>query len=167
MEEKIEVQMTEDMLYDFMLFHTYSKFAGFLANILGMAVIFMGIIMFATGKNTAWQLVFYIVAGIAFLGFTPLQLKFRARKQLKINPEYREICTYLFGEDGITAIRDGKTKVYEWASIQKIVATPKTIGYYYDENQVIIIPKHAYGKRFTAVMNIVMAHVPRGVVKIR
>ena len=167
MEEKIQVQMTENMLYDLMLFHTYSKLAGFLTNVLGMAVIFMGIIMFAMGKNTAWQLVFYIVAGIAFLGFTPLQLKLRARKQLKINPEYREVCTYLFGESGITAIRDEKTKVYEWDSIQRVVATPKTIGYYYDENRAIIIPKQAYGKRFTAVMNIVLEHVPRGMVKIR
>lgn len=167
MEEKIQVQMTEDILYDFMLFHTYSKFAGFLTNVLGMAVVFMGIIMFAMGKNTAWQLVFYTVAGIAFLGFTPLQLKYRARKQLKMNPGHRETCIYLFGESGITAIWDERTKVYEWDSIQKVVATPKAIGYYYDENQAIIIPKRAYGKRFTSVMNIVLEHVPRGVVKIR
>ena len=51
MEEKIFVQMTEKVLFDFMLFHTYSKFAGFLSNVLGMAVEFIGIILTIMNKE--------------------------------------------------------------------------------------------------------------------
>ena len=51
MEEKIFVQMTEKALFDFMLFHTYSKFAGFLSNVLGMAVAFIGIILTIMNKG--------------------------------------------------------------------------------------------------------------------
>ncbi|MFR2837339.1 MAG: YcxB family protein, partial [[Clostridium] nexile] len=62
MEEKIFVQMTEKALFDFMLFHTYSKFAGFLSNVLGMAVAFIGIILTIMNKATISQLVLYLVA---------------------------------------------------------------------------------------------------------
>ena len=37
-ENKMMVNMTKEALYDFLLFHAYSKFSGFLVNILGLAV---------------------------------------------------------------------------------------------------------------------------------
>ena len=52
MEEKLTVQMTKEALFDFLLYHTYSKFSGFLTNVLGAAVGIMGIILLATGKIT-------------------------------------------------------------------------------------------------------------------
>lgn len=44
--KKITVHMTKEALFDFLLFHAYSKFSGFLVNILGLAVAFMGIILY-------------------------------------------------------------------------------------------------------------------------
>ena len=35
-ENKMMVNMTKEALYDFLLFHAYSKFSGFLVNILGL-----------------------------------------------------------------------------------------------------------------------------------
>ena len=34
-ESRMTVRMTKEALYDFLLFHAYSKFSGFLVNILG------------------------------------------------------------------------------------------------------------------------------------
>ena len=42
--------MTKEALFDFLLFHAYSKFSGFLVNILGLAVAFMGIILYISDK---------------------------------------------------------------------------------------------------------------------
>lgn len=61
-EEKITVRMTDTYLFDFTLYHTYSKLAGFLTNILGAAIAFMGIIMLAMGKIKPVQIIFYLVA---------------------------------------------------------------------------------------------------------
>ena len=63
-EEKITVRMTDTYLFDFTLYHTYSKLAGFLTNILGAAIAFMGIIMLAMGKIKPVQIIFYLVAAI-------------------------------------------------------------------------------------------------------
>ena len=70
--------MTKEYLYDFLLFHAYSKFSGFLINILGLAVAFMGVIMYTTNHTGVTGLVFYLIAAAIFLGGTPLQLKMRA-----------------------------------------------------------------------------------------
>lgn len=42
---KITVNMTKEALFDFLLFHAYSKLGGFLVNVLGLAVAFMGIFL--------------------------------------------------------------------------------------------------------------------------
>lgn len=49
-ESRMTVRMTKEALYDFLLFHAYSKFSGFLVNILGLAIVFMGIFSYTTGR---------------------------------------------------------------------------------------------------------------------
>ena len=45
-EEKITVRMTDTYLFDFTLYHTYSKLTGFLTNILVAAIAFMGTVSY-------------------------------------------------------------------------------------------------------------------------
>ncbi|MGL5260676.1 MAG: YcxB family protein [Lachnospiraceae bacterium] len=167
MKEKLEVKMTHNALYDFLLYHTYSKFTGFLTNVLGMAVVFMGIIMFFIREITIIYLLFYILAGIAFLSYTPLLLWFRAKKQVEKNPEFIESVEYIFADDGIEEVRNQSSRNYAWEEIEKIVSTPKTIGIYYGEEQAMIFPKESFGTQFNSIMKIIIEHIPRDKVKIR
>lgn len=167
MREKIFVQMTEQALFDFMLYHTYSKLAGFLSNVLGMAVAFMGIILTVMHKATVGQMVIYLLAAAAFIGFTPVQLRFRAKKQMQVNPEYMEACSYVFEEEQLVRIAGEKETVYPWEEIEKVVSTPKTIGFYYGKDQALIIPKESFGYQFVAVMQIVVKKVSPSKVNIR
>ncbi|MDD2980353.1 MAG: YcxB family protein [Hespellia sp.] len=167
MEEKITVQMTADNLFDFLLFHTYSKFAGFLTNILGLAIAFMGIIMLATGRASVLRFLFYLAAAALFLLYTPVSLKLRANKQMKVNPEFSNPKEYTFGEEGICVVQNQKEAVYAWEQIEKVVATPKNIGIYYGVNDALIIPKQEFGEKFMSVMKVITAHVSRERVKIR
>lgn len=167
MEEKITVKMTAEALYDFTLFHTYSKFAGFLTNVLGLAVGFMGIILVVSKKSPAVSLVFYLLAAAAFLCFTPIQLKLRAKKQVQMNPEFKGETEYVFGEEGIKAEHDGTEVAYTWEQMKKVVATPKTIGFYYEPDRALIIPKEAFRDRFVPVMKLAVEHTAPGCVKVR
>lgn len=167
MEEKITVKMTAEALYDFTLFHTYSKFAGFLTNVLGLAVGFMGIILVVTKKSPAVSLVFYLLAAAAFLCFTPVQLKLRAKKQVQLNPEFKGETEYIFDESGITSRHEGREVSHAWEQMKKVVATPKTIGFYYEPEQAFIIPKADFGDRFVPIMKLAVEHTAPGCVKVR
>lgn len=167
MEEKISVKITKEELFDFLLYHTYSKFAGFLTNVLGAAVGIMGVILMITGKIDVLQLVFYLIGSAAFLSFTPLQLRYRARKQVELNPQYQVVWEYTFGEGGIDVHHGEQAEHYDWKQIERSVTTPKTIGIYYGKDQALIIPKQSFGDRFVPIMQMIASQIGPQNVKLR
>lgn len=100
-EEKITVRMTDTYLFDFTLYHTYSKLAGFLTNILVAAIAFMGIIMLVMGKIKPVQIIFYLAAAVVFIVYTPLLLKYRSKKQVKRIERYHVPNEMTFNDEGI------------------------------------------------------------------
>ena len=66
--EKLKVQLTKEQLFDFLLYHTFSKASGFLVNMLGMCVIVLGAVMQFIGKIQFGQFVLYVIAGVVVLG---------------------------------------------------------------------------------------------------
>lgn len=164
---KITVRMTKEYLYDFLLFHAYSKFSGFLINILGLAVAFMGIIMYTTNRTGVTGLVFYLIAAVIFLGSTPLQLKMRAAKQVEVNPEYSNPVDYTFSEESIIVENDGNTKSYKWDEIERAVVTPKTIGIYYGKDDAMILPKPDFGDQFVPIFTIIATQLGQSKVRMR
>jgi len=167
MAERINVQLSEKTLFDFLLFHTYSKLAGFLTNVLGTGVGFMGIILLITGKATVMNCLFYFIAAIAFLSFTPLQLRFRAKKAFASMPRYHNEQPYTFDERGICVGKGDGKKCYDWSQVRKVVATPKTIGYYYTDDDALIIPKEDFNDAFLAIMRLTVENVPPQNIKMK
>lgn len=165
--KKMTVHMTKEALYDFLLFHAYSKFSGFLINILGLAIAFMGIIMYSTGKTGTMGVVFYLVAAAIFLGSTPFQLKMRAKKQVEVNEEYCNPVEYAFSEEGIAVEIKDKKKEYTWDEIKRAVVTPKTIGIYYEEDMAMILPKEQFGDQFVDIFTIIATQLGQSRVRMR
>lgn len=167
MEEKIKVTMTDEFLFDFTLYHTYSKLSGFLTNVLGLAVMFMGFILLFMGKIRPVQVLFYLAASVIFVGYTPVLLRIRAKKQVQ---EIEELChpaEYTFGEAGITVAYGQKEEHYTWEQILRVVATPKTIGFYYGSDNALIVPKADFGDKFSTIMTMTGRHIGPGRVRLR
>ena len=151
-EEKITVRMTDTYLFDFTLYHTYSKLAGFLTNILVAAIAFMGIIMLVMGKIKPVQIIFYLVAAVVFIVYTPLLLKYRSKRQVKRIERYHVPNEMTFNDEGIQVEFADKKETYEWEQIQKVVTTPKTIGFYYEKE--LIVPKPNFGDKFVPILTL-------------
>lgn len=166
-ENKMTVNMTKEALYDFLLFHAYSKFSGFLVNILGLAIAFMGIFSYITGRVNAVGVVFYLAAAVLFLGGTPFQLKMRAKKQVVVNREYNAPAEYTFSEKGITLEQNGESKTYEWDQIERAVVTPKTIGIYYAPECAMILPKEDFGDQFVPIFTTIATQLGQSKVRMR
>lgn len=128
-EEKITVRMTDTYLFDFTLYHTYSKLAGFLTNIL--------------------------VAAVVFIVYTPLLLKYRSKKQVKEIERYHVPNEMTFNDEGIQVEFADKKETYEWEQIQKVVTTPKTIGFYYETEKALIVSKPDFGDKFVPILTLV------------
>lgn len=153
---KITVHMTKEALFDFLLFHAYSKLGGFLVNVLGLAVAFMGIIMYVAGKTTGTGAALYLLAAFLFLAYTPIQLKFRAARQVQVNEEFCQPVEYTFLEEyGIIMEWNHEKREYPWEEIERAVVTPKTIGIYYEKEQALILPKADFGEQFADIFQMI------------
>lgn len=166
-EERLTVTMTPEFLFDFTLYHTFSKFSGFLVNILGMAIAFMGVFMRFTGRASGRDMVFYFIATVCFLAYTPLLLKFRAKKQVKDIEEYKYPNEYTFRKEGIHIGYGDKEKEFEWGVFERIIATPKTIGFYYGADEALIIPKEQFGDQFVPILTMAVQNCRPFTVRIR
>jgi len=130
-------------------------------NVLGMAVAFMGIMMYLTDKASVWNLLFYLAAAALFLSYTPLGLKHRAKKQMKINDEFRFSKEYTFSDNGIDICQGENHIAYPWEGIDRVVTTPKTIGFYYGKEEALIVPKESFGTKFVSIMQITVTNISR------
>lgn len=160
--------MSKEYLFDFYLFHAYSKLGGFLVNILGLAVAFVGIFRYIKGKSSPLGCVLYLLAAFAFLAYTPITLKIRAARAMKIVDAYRKPMDMIFSEeDGITTVQGEKKHQYSWDQILRGVVTPKTIALYISSEDALVIPKVDFGKSFQPIFLMITRHLGAGRMRIR
>jgi len=162
----IRVKMKSEYIYDTLLYHMYSRLSGFLINMTGLALLMMGGLWLRTERLTPMQAAGYLLMGAAVLVYTPLSLKLRADKMMK-EAKYREELQYRFSHDGVQEQIAGHTVRYEWAQVERAVATPKNIVFYMEGAAVLIFPKEYLQADFMAFMKLIVANMTREQVYIR
>ncbi|MDF2613767.1 MAG: hypothetical protein K0S71_1553 [Clostridia bacterium] len=163
---KIIVKMKNEFIYDLLLFHTYSKFSGFLVNVLGLAIIITGGLLLGMDEIKLHQAIMYVLAGILFLSYTPFTLKMKAKKMMK-EPRYESEIAYEFSEQGIDEEILGKTNSYTWSQVEKAISTPKDIAFYVGKEEALILPKESFGDHFMPVMKLIAENITRDKIYIR
>lgn len=166
MEDKIlykqtmKVQMTPEFLFDFALYHTYSRFSGFLSIVLAFAIAVLGLIRVFSGQVPSYMMIFYGGLAFAFIAYSPILLKFRSGKQVEQIDKYRLPVEYIFDPaKGIYAEYGNQKDFIPWDLCEKVVTTPKNIGIYYGKDKAVILPKEQFGEQFTDIMTVIMANV--------
>lgn len=162
----VTVKMKSEFIYDLLLFHTYSKFSGFLINVLGLAVIITGGLMLGFDKISLPQALIYIVSGALFLAYTPLVLRKRAKKLMKA-PQYKNEIVYDFDENGIREEISNTVNCYSWSQVEKAISTPKNIAFYVGKEEALILPKENFGTSFLPVMKLIAENLTRDKIYIR
>ena len=102
--------------------------------------------MLVMGKIKPVQIIFYLAAAVVFIVYTPLFLKYRSKKQVKRIERYHVPNEMTFNDEGIQVEFADKKETYEWEQIQKVVTTPKTIGFYYETEKALIVQTRIWDK---------------------
>ena len=74
MSVKFKVKMTEDYMYDFMLYHNYTHLSGLLGGVIGVFAVAMAIYSFINGDAQKGGLA--IIIALMFLIVTPRTAQF-------------------------------------------------------------------------------------------
>lgn len=160
MEVEFDVKINANILYDYMLHHTYSSFSGVLGTVVG-ALILVGFAY--TGY------VVYLIAGLVVLLYLPWTLFLKSRQQMLNTPAFKEPLHYRLTDEGVK-ISQGEAKEFQrWENMYKATSTGKSIILYTSRFNASIFPRsdlQSQGKQ-TAVIEMISTHMPPGKVKIK
>lgn len=158
MEEiKIDVKMKAEDIYNFLMFHTYTKISGMLSAVLGLVM--FGILIYNYKDASQGESLVYFIFGLFFLIFNPINFYIRARKQVKTNPAYKEAIIYIFSKEGITTKQNEKSVMLKWSDIKKVVSTGKSIIIYISNVRASIIPVKAIGENYDVLIDMLQQNV--------
>ena len=88
-EVKFEVKMTQKLMYNFLMNHTYRSFGGVLGVLFGVSslVMFFG----SLGKTDPSFSLLYLIFGLWFMLYLPINLYIRAGRQVKRNAVFKSL----------------------------------------------------------------------------
>lgn len=165
MEVKFDVKMTQKIMYNFLMSHTYKSAAGIAGVLFGVGAF---VIMAVTwGDVPEWQSMVYLLFGIWFLLYQPVSLYTRAAKQVKLNPTFKKPITYIISDEGITTMQGDKQAKIDWEDMLKVTETKLSLLAYTGKRYSFVLPKECMGEQYGTVVKMMREHMDAKRVKIK
>lgn len=165
MSVKFEVKMTDKIMYDFMLYHTYTHMSGLGGAVIGALALGMGLKFIAAGDVNSAMPAFMFA--ILFLVVTPVSLRSRAKTQVEKTAMFRKPLQYELSEKGVTVRQDELEVTNAWEDFSKAVSTNQSVILYVTRMRALIFPRAAMGEQYEAAVKMISTHMPPSKVKIR
>ena len=161
MKIEFEVKMTTGKMYDYMLRHVFSSFAGIVGEVLGILLV-AGFFVYETDRK--WL---YLVMGIIIIFYQPVALYVRAKKQVSSNEVFKQPLQYVLDDNGIT-VRSGENEdSLTWDKMYKAISTTKSVILYTTRINACIFPKDDMGEQKDAIIKMISTHMDPKQVNIR
>lgn len=165
MEVKFDVKMTQKIMYNFLMNHTYKSMAGIAGVLFGIGAF---VIMAVTWGNVPeWQSMVYLLFGFWFLLHQPVSLYMKAAKQVKLNPTFQKPVTYIISETGITTMQGDKQAEIAWEDMLKVTETKLSLLAYTGKRYSFVLPKESMGEQYETAVKMIREHMDAGRVKIK
>lgn len=158
MDLEFDVKVTPGVLYDYMLFHTYTSASG----LIGSAVGALMVVTFFMGYG-----VLFLIGGAVILAYLPWTLFIKSRQQYLSNPAFKNPLHYQMDERGVTVAQNGERQSQSWENMYKAVSTPRSLILYTSPVNASIFPKKDLGEKALSVTQMISTHMPPKKVKIR
>lgn len=158
MEVEFDVKVTPEVLYDYMLYHTYTSASGLIGAVAGALLL----VAFFMGAG-----VLSLIAGVVVLGYLPWTLLIKSRQQYLANPAFKNPLHYKLTEEGMEVSQNEETQSQKWEDMHKAVSTPRSLIVYTSPVNASIFPKKDLGEKTVGVIEIISTHMPPKKVKIR
>ncbi|MDO4966587.1 MAG: YcxB family protein [Lachnospiraceae bacterium] len=150
MKVEFDVKMTTAKMYDYMLMHTLRSFSGIVGEAVGIMLIAC---FFASYK---WL---YLIAGVIVVFYLPVALYMNAKKQVMLNPVFKQILHYTLDEEGITIKVGEDSDSQKWSDMHKAISTAKSIIIYTNKINACIFPKSDMGDKLPDVVRMISTHM--------
>ena len=158
MEVEFDVKITPGVLYDYMLYHTYTSASGLIGAVTGALLV----VAFFMGSG-----VLCLIAGIVILAYLPWTLFVKSRQKYLANSAFKESLHYRLTEEGMEVSQKGEAQSQKWEEMHKAVSTPRSLIIYTSPVNASIFPRKDLGEKAPLVIEIISTHMSPKKVKIR
>lgn len=165
MNPKFEVQMSVKYMYDFMLYHNYSRLSGLFGAFVGAIGLLIGINNVLNGNVQESAIGFFVA--ILFFVITPISIKNTAKRQILSTPAFQNPLEYELIEEGVIVRQGEEEALTQWEEIDKAVNSNRSIILYITRVRAIILPKECMGEQYENVVRMISTHMPPKKVRIR
>ena len=148
-----EVKMSKEILFEFLIYHTYRGIKGILLLAVGVICWIAAIVSFILGQTT-WGLVLVFIFVFCLL-IIPIILWFSAREQMQMSSVYRMPIQYSLEKDGLEVVSGEKKKLFSWKDMSNVLITPKLLVLYRGSQTAFMFPKEDIGIQKDSFMKIV------------
>lgn len=161
---KFNIQMTEKILLNFMIYTNYCNPMGVFAVAVGVFALVMGGMNFQAGY---WDVALPVFAAAIFvLVVGPITTVMKAKSQSK-SEMFQKPLHYEVSARGISVSQDYKRTMNEWTKFKKVVETKKLLILYITKSRAIIFPKDAIAEQYEDIVKMIRANVDAKKVRIR
>ena len=158
MKIEFDVNMTTPVMYDYMMYHTLTGIQFWMAEAIGI----MLLIMFFVNHNPL-----YILAGLIVLVYLPVERYIQAKKQVTLNPVFKETLHYTLDDDKMAVDVLDEHMEAPWDQVVKVRSTGKNLILYTNRVTATIFPKEMLGENYDKAVELIRKGVPSERVKIR
>lgn len=158
MKIEFDVHMTVSAMYDYMLYHTMRSFTGILGE-------FVGIFLIAGFIYSKYPI--YLIAGLIVVLYLPVSLYLNAKRQVMLNPVFKEPIHFTLDEEGVTVSVKEESESQKWEDMRKAVSTSRSIILYTNKINASIFPKADLGDKLPDVIKMISTHMDAKKVVIR
>lgn len=158
MEVEFDVKITPGVLYDYLLYHTYTSASGLIGAVAGALMV----TAFFMGAGA-----FVLIAGIIVLVYLPWTLFLKSRQQYLANPAFKIPLHYRMTEEGVEVSQNDEVQGQKWEEMYKAVSTSRSLILYTSPVNASIFPRKDLGEKVPGVIQIISTHMPPKKVKIR
>ena len=162
---KINVKMTEEYMYDFMLYHNYTPVSGLFSAMVGIVALWVAI-QYGMSGNMQYCCI-WGMCSVLMLCVNPSTIKSRAKAQVKNSEMFQKPLEYEFADEGLTVRQEDQNVFIKWDEITKAVSTRKSVLLYMGRVRALIFPKECMGEEYEEVIKMIHTHVAPAKVKIR
>jgi len=156
---EFDIKMSVSALYDYNMHHAYTSASGLLGTMVGILLI-IGFL-----QNTQYYAL--LVAGIIIILYMPITLYTGAKKQMLLNPAFKNSIHYAMDDEGVTVSNDQDEMKVEWKDIYRAYSTNQSIILSTSKVNAWIFPKKDLGEYRYSVIEMISTHMDPAKVRIK
>lgn len=165
MKVECDVDLSVKEIYNYVMYHTYSSFSGYVGVLLSICALF--------GMVYAWdalpwpQRIILFFTGLIFTVIQPIMLYTKSKLQVKQSKAINKPLHYLFDETGIHISCGEETARSGWEEVMKVTNTKLNVIIYVSKVRAYVIPKSAIGEQYEDLKTLIKNNAQAFYIKLR